>query len=149
MRKVSVIVPVYNVQGYIADCLTSIINQDYPNLEIIIVDDGSTDDLLRICEEYAEKDCRVRVIYENNSGPGAARNRGIDCVTSDFLTFVDSDDILENNYISSLVAQQEKYNSDIAITSYKKFDNGEYHLIMNPAPGEKKYDGVYTPDKLL
>lgn len=149
MKKVSVIVPVYNVEKYISDCIRSIVNQDYSNLEIIIVDDGSTDGSLKICKKYAETDSRIKFFHKQNEGAGAARNFGIDCATSDFITFVDGDDILESDYVSSLVAQQEKFNSDVAITFYKNFYDNEYFLIMNPVPGDTKYDGVYFPIKLL
>lgn len=149
MKKVSIIVPIYNAQQHISNCLTSIINQDYKNLEIILVDDGSTDNSFRICEGYAEKDSRIRLIYQENMGPGSARNHGIDCATSEFITFVDSDDFLEKNYVSSLVNQQQKFDSDISISFYKIFDDESYHLVMDPVPGDTKYDGIYEPNELL
>lgn len=104
-------------------------NQDYKNLEIIIVDDGSTDESLKICESFAKKDSRIKVIYEQNMGQGAARNRGIDCATGDYITFIDGDDFVERNYISTLVKQKEKFGSNIAVTFNKEFFNNTYYVL--------------------
>ena len=92
---ISVIVPVYNVEKYLRQCLESIINQTYKNLEIILVDDGSTDNSGNICEEYAPKDNRIKVIHKTNSGLSSARNAGLDICTGEYIGFVDSDDWLE------------------------------------------------------
>lgn len=93
---ISVIVPIYNVEKYLKKCIESIINQTYKNLEIILVDDGSTDDSGKICDEYASKDTRIKVIHKVNGGQSSARNAGIDVCTSggEFITFVDGDDYL-------------------------------------------------------
>ena len=101
--KVSVIVPVYNVEKYVAQCLVSIVGQTYRNLEIIIVDDGSTDNSLQICEGFADKDSRITVIQQLNSGVSVARNTGIDAATGEFLTFVDSDDWLEKRMYEKMI----------------------------------------------
>ena len=87
MDKISVIVPVYNVEPYIRKALDSIINQTYKNLEIILVDDGSPDNCGKICDEYALKDNRIKVLHIKNSGPAVARNAGIDIATGDFIGF--------------------------------------------------------------
>ena len=89
---ISVIVPVYNVEKYLPECVESIISQTYGNLEIILVDDGSTDRSGKICDEFAEKDSRIVVIHQKNSGVSAARNRGLDVCKGDYISFVDSDD---------------------------------------------------------
>ncbi|MCH5237986.1 MAG: glycosyltransferase, partial [Muribaculaceae bacterium] len=91
---ISVIIPVYNAERYLASCLDSILSQSYRNLEVIIINDGSSDYSLRVAEGYAEKDDRVRVYSFENEGPSEARNRGLSVATGDYLTFVDSDDLL-------------------------------------------------------
>ena len=102
---ISVIVPVYNVEEYLPKCLESIINQTYKNLEIILVDDGSTDNSGIICEDYAEKDKRIKVVHQTNLGISAARNAGLDLCSGDYITFVDSDDYIECDEIEVLVDQ--------------------------------------------
>ncbi|MDR3314701.1 MAG: glycosyltransferase, partial [Oscillospiraceae bacterium] len=89
---ISVIVPVYNVEPYLPKCLDSIVSQTYANLEIILVDDGSTDASGSICDAYAAKDERVRVIHQANGGVAAARNAGLDAAVGEYIQFVDSDD---------------------------------------------------------
>ena len=100
---ISVIVPVYNVEKYIRNCLDSIINQTYKDLEIILVDDGSTDNSGAICDEYAQKDSRIKVIHKQNGGQSSARNVGLKNATGEFIGFVDSDDTIELNAYEKLV----------------------------------------------
>ena len=92
--KVSVILPVYNVSEYLRQCMDSIVGQTLKDIEIICVDDGSTDDSLEILKEYEAKDKRVKVIEQKNAGAGAARNNGLAIATGEYLSFLDSDDIL-------------------------------------------------------
>lgn len=99
----SVIVPVYNVENHLRKCLDSIINQTFKDLEIILVNDGSTDGSATICEEYGEKDPRIKVIHQPNSGVSAARNKGIEVATRNYLTFVDSDDWVENTMYEEML----------------------------------------------
>ena len=101
---VSVIVPVYNVGKYVGDCIESLITQSYKNIEIILVDDGSTDDSGRICDAYADKDCRIKVIHKENGGLSDARNVGIDSATGVYYSFVDGDDFLKEDTISQMVS---------------------------------------------
>lgn len=91
-EKVSVIVPVYNDEKYLADCVDSILHQSYQNLELILVDDGSTDNSAQICEDYRERDDRVRVLHKVNGGVGSSRNAGLAMATGDYILFVDNDD---------------------------------------------------------
>ena len=92
---ISVIVPVYNVAAYLPECLDSILSQDYDKLEVILIDDGSTDDSGTICDDYARRDSRIRVIHQKNGGAAAAKNAGLRAATGEYLSFADSDDFLE------------------------------------------------------
>jgi len=116
-EKISVIIPVYNVASYLNQCLDSVINQTYTNLEIIVVDDGSTDKSGDICDEYAKKDKRIKVIHQTNGGLSSARNTGMDIATGYFLAFVDSDDWLDLNMYSLLVEVYLKYPDTDLVTS--------------------------------
>ena len=95
---VSIVVPVYNRHNYLAECLDSLMVQTYRNLEIILVDDGSTDDSLAICQSYAKKDARIKVIAQENAGVATARNTGVQAAIGQYLMFVDSDDYVAKNY---------------------------------------------------
>lgn len=110
---VSVIVPIYNVEAYIHQCIKSILSQSYHDFELILVDDGSPDHCGEICDHYARMDNRIRVIHKKNGGLSDARNVGIDIARGDFLTFIDSDDCISNDYLELLVKAQQKYGADI------------------------------------
>lgn len=111
--KISIIVPVYRVEKYINRCLDSILNQSYKNLEIILVDDGSPDRCGEICEEYAKKDSRIRVIHKENGGLSDARNFGMKYITGEYTLFLDSDDYIEKDCIETLLKIAQENNSDI------------------------------------
>lgn len=115
---VSVIVPVFKVEAYLANCIESIINQTYGNLEIILVDDGSPDRCPQICDEYEARDDRIRVIHKNNRGLSSARNAGLDIANGDFICFIDSDDFIAPNYVETLLTLQRKNNADLVICEY-------------------------------
>lgn len=102
-KKVSVIVPIYNVEKYLCDCLDSILAQKHKNIQVILIDDGSTDSSSYICDRYVEIDSRIKVIHQKNNGVSRARNLGIRYMTGDYVVFIDSDDYLSNNYISHLI----------------------------------------------
>ncbi len=123
--KVSVIVPIYNSEKYLMACLESIVNQTYKNLEIILVDDGSTDDSGRICDEYAKRDARVKVIHKANGGNGNARNAGLECASGEWLVWVDNDDIIHKQQIEILLSAAKKQNLDIAVGGYYAIDDDE------------------------
>ena len=97
--KISVIVPVYNVSKYIQKCVESILNQSYTNFELILIDDGSTDDSFDICQVFATKDTRVKAMRQSNAGPSKARNVGIRQAEGEYITFVDSDDFVSDSYL--------------------------------------------------
>lgn len=115
MDKVSVIVPVYNTAKYLPKCLESLIKQSYVNLEIVIVDDGSTDESLKICREYQKKNEKIKLIHKENGGLSDARNWGMKYSTGEYLTFVDSDDYLEQDAIKILMKLIKKYDADISL----------------------------------
>ena len=103
MPKISVIVPVYKAEKFLATCIESILNQTYGNLEIILVDDGSPDSCGKICEKYALSDSRVKVVHQKNAGVAAARNVGLDLAEGDYVTFVDSDDYIQPQMYEKLI----------------------------------------------
>lgn len=120
-KLVSVIIPIYKVEKYLTRCLDTVINQTYRNLEIILVDDGSPDKCPEICDEYATKDGRIKVLHKKNGGVSAARNSGIRIATGDFFVFVDSDDFLNLNAIQRWILLSEKYNADMVIGNFKNY----------------------------
>lgn len=120
MKKISIIVPVYNVERYIERCVESICQQTYTNTEIILVDDGSTDSSGKICDEIAVKDPRIRVIHQQNSGLSAARNAGLAVAKGEYIAFVDSDDYIAQEMYSVMIENMEKYDLDIiGCTSFR------------------------------
>lgn len=116
MEKVSVIVPIYNVEKYLKYSIGGILKQSYKNLEIILVNDGSQDTSLAICEEYSKIDNRIKIISVENGGQGKARNIGLQHSTSDWILFLDADDYYDNNAVEYLVELAERYGSDLVVT---------------------------------
>ena len=114
MKLISVIIPVYNIAPYLPKCLDSLIGQTYGNLEIIAVDDGSTDDSGKILDDYSSKDGRIRVIHKQNEGVSAARNDALDLATGDYIGFVDGDDTVQPDMFEFLLNNAEKHNADIS-----------------------------------
>lgn len=117
-NKISIIVPIYNVESYLSRCIDSLLQQDYANIEIILVDDGSPDDCGRICDEYAQRDDRIKVIHKQNGGLSSARNAGLDVMTGDWVMCVDSDDWVEPNYCSYALDDALEMESDIVVFGY-------------------------------
>ncbi|HFI0019738.1 TPA: glycosyltransferase family 2 protein [Streptococcus suis] len=109
---ISIVVPVYNVEEYLSDCINSILNQSYNHFELILVDDGSPDQSGQMCDFFASKDDRVSVIHKENGGLSDARNTGIEIAKGQYITFVDSDDILSKNYLEVLYTYSQKYNAE-------------------------------------
>lgn len=117
--KVSVIIPVYNVEKYLEKSLDSVISQTYKNLEIILVDDGSTDRSGEICDKYQSKDSRVNVIHQENSGVSAARNLGLDMATGDAVIFIDPDDYIDLTMMEDMIKALKKNSADVVICGYR------------------------------
>ena len=112
---ISIIIPVYNAEKYLPNCLDSVINQTYKNLEIILVDDGSTDKSSEICDEYAQKDFRIKLIHKENGGVSSARNAGLALVSGDYIAWVDSDDFVAPDYIEYMYKLLKEYDADISL----------------------------------
>lgn len=119
LLKVSVIIPVYKVEKYLDKCVESVVNQSYKNLEIILVDDGSPDNCPQMCDEWAKKDNRIKVIHKENGGVSSARNKGLEIAKGEYIQFVDSDDYLETTYTEKLVSGFEQAECDLSCGGYK------------------------------
>lgn len=132
--KVSIIIPMYNVEKYIEKCIESVINQTYKNLEIILVNDGSPDNCKGIAKHYSKFDNRIKVINKNNGGLSDARNAGLKIVTGDYVCFVDSDDYIELNTIEVLINSEGTLNPDVIVFSYfnEKVDFNESIISKTP-----------------
>lgn len=148
---ISVIVPVYNVEKYLDKCVESIVNQTYKNLEIILIDDGSPDNCPKICDAWAEKDSRIKAIHKKNGGVSFARNTGLEIITGEYVTFVDSDDWIENDYISTLLENAMITGADVVVSSFT-FENlqGDAEKINVPSGAFEGTDIVlnYLLDKI-
>ncbi|MBR2992903.1 MAG: glycosyltransferase [Clostridiales bacterium] len=116
---ISVIVPVFNSEKYLGECIESILNQSYSNIEIILVDDGSTDSSLDICQKYANADDRIKIVNKGHTGVSNTRNIGISLAKGDFITFVDSDDWLDRDYIRTLYDGQKQFESEVVVSGFK------------------------------
>ncbi len=122
---ISVIIPVYNVEEYLRECIDSVLNQTYQNFEIILVDDGSTDSSGTICDEYVDKDDRVSVVHQKNAGPSKTRNTGLENATGKYIYFLDSDDYIEKNTLELLINTAESNDADIVFFDALSFaDDG-------------------------
>ena len=140
MAEVSVIVPVYQVEQYLRQCLNSILNQTFKDIEVILVDDGSMDNSGKICDEYALQDKRVRVIHQQNSGVAASRNHGLTTATGKYICFVDSDDWIDQKLIENCINCIEKHDVDVLRHGFtlELWKNGQ------PVSEEKKYAPDFT-----
>ena len=143
--KITVIVPVYNVENYLRKCLDSIMAQTYKNIEIIVVNDGSTDTSGEICKEFSGMDHRIIYIEQENAGLSAARNTGLNNMSGDYVTFVDSDDWIEQDYIETLYKKIVEYQADISVGNYYSYNEDEetyYFHIYGDSYYEKVYDNI-------
>lgn len=148
MEKISVIVPVFNAGPYLQTCLDSIVNQTYQNLEIILVNDGSTDTSASLCQRYKEQDSRVKLVHKKlgGGGVGAARNTALSLVTGDYILFVDNDDWLELNHVEYLYQSLLEQDADIAVANFTEFfeekQSFAFHLRQ-----EDYFRRVYSPQE--
>lgn len=132
MVKISVIVPVYNTQKYLNECLDSIINQTFQDIEIICIDDGSTDDSLKVLNELSEKDSRIKIVSQKNSGLSASRNRGIELSNGEYIYFIDSDDYIELNTLKELYDISIENSCDLVIFKLINFYDDTYEKFTSP-----------------
>lgn len=143
-QKISVIVPVYNVEKYLGRCIDSLIRQSYSNIEILLVDDGSKDESLSICKEYEAKDSRIHVFHKENEGLGLTRNYGIKQATGEYITFVDSDDYLTLDAIDSMVKKAVETDADVVIASHY-YKNKKQEIELS----ERLYCGTEIKEILM
>jgi len=157
-KLISVIIPVYNVEKYLRQCLNSVISQTYRNLEIILIDDGSTDNSWKICDEYAKKDERIKVFHQKNLDLSAARNSGLKIAKWEYIWYVDSDDYIELDMYEKLYNQLEETDSDLVICNryigkqdwtWKKNNKFPHKQIITSNEAlEYFYDSMYVRNKL-
>lgn len=146
--KLSVVVPVYNVEKYLVKCIQSIVNQDYLNLEIILVDDGSPDRCPEICDEWEKVDSRIKVIHKTNGGLSDARNAGIEVATGDYIAFVDGDDFIKKNMYSKMMSAISKTGAEIATCGRYIYD-GEVEKKYHCLDTEQLYDSKTALKEML
>ena len=146
---ISVIVPVYNVEPYLRRCVDSILRQTYRNLEILLVDDGSTDRSGTICDEYARQDTRVRVIHQKNQGQAAARNHGIDQEKGGYLSFVDSDDFIDERMLETLYHDAVEADVMLAAAGFRKVSDAVASSAPTEGIGPEIMSGKEAIDSLL
>ncbi len=144
--KVSVIIPVYNVEKYLQICVNSVIRQTYKNIEIILVDDGSKDNSGKLCDEWSKKDSRIKVLHKLNGGLSSARNSGNSIATGDYILYLDSDDYLSHDCISKAVIMCEKTGADIAIMQMMYISEDTNEEIKSQ---EKEYVKLLTTEEAI
>lgn len=148
---ITIIIPVYKVEHCISKCIDSVISQTYSNWELILIDDGSPDESGTICDQYAEKDARIKVLHVDNGGPSKARNVGLDVATGVYVCFIDSDDWVEPTYLEHLYSGLQKKGIGIVIGGHIK-ENGESHYLK--VAGTESYDAtnmrqIFTDKQLV
>lgn len=141
---ISIIIPVFNKEKYIAECLTSIITQTYTNLEILLIDDGSTDKSGQICDQFSNEDKRIKVIHKANGGVSSARNTGLRLAQGECISFVDADDCVDKEYISKMYEKIIDTKADISFCGYSKLINTNLYEINESLP---EYVNVNTQDE--
>lgn len=142
MEKVSVIVPVYNVEKYIDRCVQSLFDQVYENIEIVLINDGSTDRSGEICDEYAKKDSRVKVLHQEYNGVADARNKGVAMATGEYIIFLDGDDEADKEYVSKLYTTLKENDLDIAQCCLLRIRNGEPINKLEVKAGVRIFNGM-------
>lgn len=131
MAKISVIIPVYNVEEYLERCLNSVVNQTFKDLEIICVNDGSTDSSGEILQKFARKDARIKIIKRPNGGLSAARNTGLEVMSGEYFAFLDSDDWIDLNFYEKLYEKAKEFDADIAMTDFIRKGKNKHKIRLN------------------
>lgn len=148
MGLISIIVPVYNVAPYLHRCLDSIVKQTYSHFEVLLINDGSTDGSAAICQEYVDKDSRIRLVHQENRGPSAARNLGISLAKGEYVTFIDSDDFVEATYLELLHKALVTNHSDISVCNFTSF-NEERQAFLFSITSEMYFEKTYSVQEWL
>ncbi len=146
MKLISVIIIVYNAEKYLRECIESVISQQGVNIEIIIVDDGSTDSSLSICEQYSKKDSRIKLIHKKNGGASSARNAGLDEASGEYIYFVDSDDVVAEGALQTLYEKIEESKADFVMGNYQRIDEQSNPGEISRFP-EYARDGIVTEEQ--
>lgn len=146
---ISIIIPIYNSKATLDACLQSINNQTYTNLEILLVDDGSSDGSLSLCNLYSERDSRIKVLHQDNKGPSAARNLGLSQATGDYISFLDSDDEIECSYFETLLGMIKASKADVSAISYSIEPRGEAPKQIRKASPIESFDSNSAISHLL
>ncbi len=144
-KLVSVIIPVYNTEDYLRQCLSSILNQDYKNIEIIIVNDGSTDKSIEICKEFATTDKGILIVDSENMGAASARNKGLEKASGDYVVFMDSDDWVEPEYVKRLYMEIEEKRTDLVIGGRAAYKDGLIEKVIYPGDFLSK---IYSAEEM-
>lgn len=144
-KVVSIIIPVYNVSNYIAECIESVLRQTYPHWEMLLVDDGSTDCSGDICDNYANTDARIRVIHQENAGAANAKNTGLDSATGAYIAFIDSDDYVDSQWLFKTVSALESNQADMVEYAFQKV----YTSHIEPGNTEAFSEGEFSAEKYL
>ena len=153
MSKISVIIPVYNTAAYLPACLDSVLAQTYRDIEVVVVDDGSNDSSGEVCDDYACRDGRITVVHQENGGPSAARNRGLEIANGEYIAFIDSDDVVHQRYLEVLITEIERQHADIAQSPYQivpESKRNDYSTELLTRPLSKTYSTkVLTSDEAM
>lgn len=135
MRKlVSIIIPVYKVEKYLTECIESVLKQTYSNIEILLIDDGSPDNSGKICDKYAEKDSRIKVVHKENGGVSSARNVGLEHAKGEYIAFVDSDDFVDESYIEKMYINLQENKSDLVFCGFADYLDEKVVLLRQQIP---------------
>ena len=145
MVKISVIIPLYNASSYLHHCIVDLLSQPFQDIEIVLVDDGSTDGSSAICDEYAEKDSRIRVFHEAHSGVAHSRQVGLEHATGDYILYVDADDQVDANMVSEMYNEATRQQADMVICDYRELTHkSEVYRKQEPSA----LDGVSILDDI-
>ena len=149
--KVSIIVPIYNVEKYLRECVDSILAQTHKDIEVILVDDGSPDNCGKICDDYSKKDSRIKVVHKPNGGLSSARNAGLDVATGDYIMFIDSDDFIDSNMVEFLLGTKRKTSADIVCCGMSRYRDGALYIIPETTSKNdiEVYDKITALKKLV
>lgn len=140
-KMISIIIPVYNAEEYLSECIESVLGQDYKNIELLLVNDGSTDKSGEICDEYAQRDPRIQVIHKPNGGVSSARNMGLHHFKGEYVTFVDADDLIDRDFAKKMYENANQNDSDLVFCRFARYVEGNVSLLKEDLPLALQLDG--------